>query len=580
MKADAVGDETDEINNLSVSVSHENYQTWTELTNNTPSPELTVTLAVTLSESYVSGGAIDLPLNFTPTLAAYPTFTYGTDGDGALEPFFKIKDPEPNEMVKKYDLTTTPGVLSVKLKDKDDPGFKAGLSTIPLRFAFNTDWESKIPGDTVLWRIAPTAYVRGAKAIDATPQIVKGAATNVLEGSITRLDPAPNTPYMSGPITIRLRANNNSYYETHLDPTYQNRLYLEVPTGFVLSDTYKNYFADAGNPVSANGRDRYYRTLDPNPDDANHVDWNAWHYNGLAATVFEQLDGTITPLSMANGANFVFYFGADYKQINGAVKSASFSATYKKTERPVWALFTGTKWHNPGDIYTRLSVSGLGDGSFSQTGIYAGISSYSHSGAVKNIGSGPITGVSFVLYQNEPGSPKVNFHGVTLYANRDYPDDGITPQEWSCYKVQYKIFDTNSKTSVLRDEAHGVWKPSSSDPNTRSGTLPLTLPALESGQYIDEIIVTPMGTGGESEGVWPSRNGLALSYSSEAWPGRLWPDGKSVPNYTQVKMGWRLHYDDGAAYSGKKAVCDEGSTGYARVYYTEAPFAQAAFASS
>ncbi|MDR1573175.1 MAG: hypothetical protein LBS24_02565, partial [Clostridiales Family XIII bacterium] len=66
-KADADAD--GEITQLTANVNHESYQTWIDISSNdTPPPELIVTLSVTLSEDrYVSGGAIELPLNFTPT---------------------------------------------------------------------------------------------------------------------------------------------------------------------------------------------------------------------------------------------------------------------------------------------------------------------------------------------------------------------------------------------------------------------------------------------------------------------------------------------------------------------------------
>ena len=56
-----------EITNLQFGISHESYQTWYDLTTLTNPPELTIIMALGVSQSYVSGGTIELPLNFTPT---------------------------------------------------------------------------------------------------------------------------------------------------------------------------------------------------------------------------------------------------------------------------------------------------------------------------------------------------------------------------------------------------------------------------------------------------------------------------------------------------------------------------------
>ncbi|MDR1572922.1 MAG: InlB B-repeat-containing protein, partial [Clostridiales Family XIII bacterium] len=333
------------------------------------------------------------------------------------------------------------------------------------------------------------------------------------------------------------------------------------------------------------GYDRYYHTLQvPNPTTGN-PEWTHWQSGGNVWNVFRQMDYTITPPSMPDGTQFTLRLGADYRQINGPIienrlfDGRGAPVKYTKTARPEWALFKAA-FHSTGNAATVLVVSGLDEGDVSGTGNNASHPTYQHWASTKNIGLQPITGVSFVLYQKEPNAPKVNFDTVTLYASREYPD-GFGPIPWSAYKVQYEIVQCDPGGDVtlpLADDGMGVWTPGSSYLNEGKT---LTLPALQPGQYINQIIVTPMGTNGSSPGAWPSRNGICLRYSVKAWGDKKWPNGTDVPPYSLVPMGWRLYYNDDPAKNGGDPdvpAMYEGGTG--AVYYTEAPYAQAALVSS
>jgi hypothetical protein len=194
----------DEITNLTVSVSHEAFQTYDDLdAHTTPADaELIVTLGVTVSEDYTAGGTIELPLNFIPNLTTHPTFTHGTDGAGLLEPFFVMQTPEAHDMVKLYDTVTKPGFLVIRLKSKGETGFSSGLSTLAFRFDFNMNWVCKIPPDTLLWQVAPVAYVNGDEAVKPTPKRVNGGADNQITFGFTRFTP-PTANYESGALTCR-----------------------------------------------------------------------------------------------------------------------------------------------------------------------------------------------------------------------------------------------------------------------------------------------------------------------------------------------------------------------------------------
>jgi uncharacterized repeat protein (TIGR02543 family) len=587
----------DDITDLSVVVSNAGYQTW-RATDGAAPPDLIVELKVTLSEHYTSGGAIELPLDFTPTNATHPSFTYGTDGtngvgnaDGfKMPPFFTLQTPELNNMVKDFDKTTE-GALWIMLTDSEDPDFdEAGVTTINLSFAFNTAWDGKIPGGETLWNIKPTAYVNDDPAINATPVLVSGAADNVIMTSVQEMSPE-NGEYPGGAITVRSIIEIQDYYESKFDPNYDNIVYIEVPPGSTIDDGTKAYF-DKGPVTGTGGYDRYYRVLNPDPSAAQDSDWNDGGTYGGPGDSRYLSSNYITPPDMSDGTEFEIRVGSKCRRINGDedIISEPGVQSYTKTPRKLWDLYTNTR-HATGDTPRAVSVCGLGDEDITHSGggLNASYYVYENPASTKNIGTGPIKDVSFVLYQKEDGSAKLNFSEVVLMVSRDpadagyptNPDTSLYPA-WSRYKVAYEIIDTNDPPETpprTAEDSMGVWIPAhlnTTPPDYARAQKTLNLPALSATEYINKITVVPMGTDGlpESEGVWPSRNALALRYTAKAWTGRTWPDGTPVPDYTEVHMGWTLYYDDKDGnpkdFKGKEGLA----------YYTDAPYAQATLVSA
>ncbi|MCL2281182.1 MAG: hypothetical protein FWC25_00780, partial [Dehalococcoidia bacterium] len=570
----------DKITDITISISQESYQTWVDETALTNPPELIVTLSVTVSESYTTGGTIELPLSFTPTLSTHPSFTSGIDGVGTLEPFFDFKTAAltawiastSNTLIDSYSISG--GVLTLTIKNSTDSGFLAGKVNIPLRFDFNMNWVGKIPGGTELWAVAPIGKIDSSTIVTPAAKHVTSGADNAITNNLSRLNPNTTT-YYGGGITLRNQLRYQYQYRVGMDPVYINTAYIEVPTGSTVGSVVTNYYKDGiivGN--GTNGVDigytRYFRILNPSPSDTSHADWNYWKYQGVAWSTFQQTDCLVTPpTAITDGTTIYIRFGSDYKHINGEVKTNFNQAAYTKVLQPVWALvYTG--YHSTGG--TTVPVCDLGGVGASVSVRSIGYSSYVNS-STKNTGSGPITGVRFELYQNTAGSAKVNFDSVTLTALRDE-----TLPAWSSYRLAYEIIDTHG-TAITSDDSTRTYSDPTVRQPTATGTVQnwtLTLPTLSPTEYINKIIVIPMGTDGlpASEGLWPSMNGISLQYTARAWAGGVWPDGTAMPAYTAVSLSNRMYYNT-------EASTPTSANGNAyNIYYTSAPYAMASMTSA
>ena len=532
-------------------------QTWYDLVNNTSPGELFFYLDFEISEDIDDGGVVRIPLDFTPTLSSHPYFTYGTDGAGNLDPFYSLDTTkldailllDSNVLFLEYEITGD--VLVLKMKDLT---LNEGtiFYTLPLTLTFNQDWNAKIPGDTVLWTVAPELYIPdGGSGEDlagaATPVDVVGAArTNYPQTVHTRQSPA-NPTYTGGVLGIRIVTNNNSYYQADFDEYETNTAWLEIPhvatiqdasTASYYNNVIPNYWEDDVNGI---WYDRYSHTLSPGI--SNTSDYNYIHYQGRFDQTFNQLGVLLnmTGASLNDGDVFYIRSGVTFTECNSEERDTLTSSSYTKTAKPAWSFFL-TATHTTGSS-TSISVVGLADGTRSRTNIRAGYDIYSHQSSSKNTGAGPINGVSLRLYQfeNTAQVPKVNFDEATLVAMRAGSEAGYIPP-WSAYRVEYDIWKwdgsayvhdryeddpINSATSQGDKDIVGgydVWFPLDSA-SAVSRDLALTLPVLAAGEYIYTITAIPMGIDGDEDGVLPSENGMCLRYVAKAWNGQVWPNG-------------------------------------------------------
>ena len=569
----------EEIEDLIISsITPESFQTWYDLDNNTNPPPLSVSLSVTLKEGEYSGdGRIELPLNFTASSAA---FTYGTNGTngvgtGSTPPFFSL-----NEAALQNWIENNPGNLSVDsyiidsgtliLKLKDNTNYTPGLCNIPLLFDFNMDWAGKVPGGTVLFNVAPVAYSRDDEAQRPTPRQVVGKTTTNYSAGTSLMNPG-TLEYPGGSLVLRTRVNITRFYELDFDPGYNNIVWLEVPTGSTVNGTIGSVYynqtpivGDGTNGV-ASGTTRYWRIINPAPTDSDNADWDYWKYNGIASNVFNQKDTNITPPSgMNTDDTFIIRVGMDYKCVNSEEKTVSSQVEYTKIDPSRWEI-TWANMHGTASSIATGAICGISNNANGPNLIHASYNIYDNFSTVKNSGTLDITGVSQVLYQKSTGSPKLNYSSAILYATRDHDNAGIYPA-WSSYKVDYVI--KNALTSATRGESDpmGTWQPIPSTEVVAS--IALTLPELGPNEYIDQIIVTPMGVDASSEGVWPGQNGLGIGYRAKAWNDKTWPDGNPIPDGAAVEMEWKLIYDiaPGATDVDKRA-------GYPSDYYSSPEYA-------
>ncbi|MDR2957252.1 MAG: isopeptide-forming domain-containing fimbrial protein [Coriobacteriales bacterium] len=221
-------DDAEDISQMNVSINPSSFVTWT-----TPDfvNRLNVTISAVISEQYTSGGKIELPLDLTPTSVSHPNLTYGTNGsdgvNGTNTPAFFIlnspmldgwiADSRYNKVVENYDLVSKPGFVIFNLKSCSDPGFQSGLINIPLVFDFNTQWLYCIPGGTVLFNVAPVAYINNLEVAKATVAPVTSSASNDI--SLSSIEPA-NPVFSNNPAGWKTSSSISDFVIASEKPVY------------------------------------------------------------------------------------------------------------------------------------------------------------------------------------------------------------------------------------------------------------------------------------------------------------------------------------------------------------------------
>jgi len=547
----------EEISDLVVNLSHfDTYRTWIDTTTSSLPPQISATMALNVSEEYKGGASIKLPLDFFPRGALYSDFRYGTDGlngtagTNTMPPFFiNLTIPEGNPDIKDYSVSGD--VLTINITDTKPP---SGVINITMTFDFNPVWAGLIPAGTLLWEAAPVAYFDGEPVSYAAPkQIISNSTDSEASGEHTPGNPQPAPgDLISDPIVYasgRLDFTRTLSYDAtrvKLDPSYNNTGWIDVPAGSATANI--TGFYDKGPIASPDnpGYDRYYRVLNDTKD-----------AGGFPTIPENRIGANIWPPDMDGGTVFYVFQGADYRLVNGPEKTYRIERKYVKDDRPAWEYRTSTYRNG---VYCGFLPEKT------SSNMMIGQTSYA-SAAVKNYGTGPITGVSWVIYQESAitaptgaasESPRINYQSITLYTYTD-PADIPNYPPISQYKVTYKITNALTPGSRYEDEATGILKPASVPATGTPGSnYTLVLPELGPGEYIDEIIVTPMGKDGTEEGVWPGQNGLYLASVAKGWPDATWPDGTKMSEWNHIVRGWKLIYDDNPNKPGSYTEDREG----------------------
>lgn len=521
------------------------FQTYIDPITKVGPTELTVSVAVSISQANLEGIAIEIPYDFTPSSDnhVFKNFTM-------TDPIFSLIEPDAPaaaSIVESYEENKDENKLVIHLKKTTTT-----VETLNLRFKFNQDYSAKIPKDQIIWNNLKT-IVKDIEGATLNESDAKSIKTSAVDGfSVNNNRSNPKTPnYVSGSIDVILNLYNRYNLYSLLDGTKNNRVFVEVPTGTIMSNGEVNYFnnqefTNADDDTIPVGYTRYYRSL---ADDSNT--FNSWNSQGNPNQNYRYAEPSFTlPTSISVGDTFHITYGMIYTKINGAEKLVEGVNNYTKVEQQDWDVFIGNKNHqnNAGNpVSVNLSLPS----STSNTLTTFGLSKFGYDWTFRNIGKRDVVNSDFVIYQKEIGSKKLNFNSFKV---NGWTQTADVPQTY--YRVKFII-----KNALTNDTREVVSIP-------KTGVFDADLPSLGGNEYIDEIHVTPMGTDGSTEGHFTALNGIGVWYSAKNWPNNKWPDGTDIPmNQTSpVTMGATKYYDDETNNQPPKPTKIEQNTG--AVYYT------------
>lgn len=503
-----------EIAGLTFTATPEKYQAFTNTQTGAQPSELSVNLSVTVSESYQDNGVIKLDLPQTPTGANW-TEVYG--------PIFSLSSTQ-GDVVREFDTTTEAGKLLIKLKSKAE-GVTAGVHPIVLKFAFNNQYDKKVPRDTVMYTIQPKAYINGTEAVVAQAKNIV-SANALLNTKVTASYQNPvNENYATNQLAFRLYTNFYWTETVQWDRNGTNRVVLQIPAGSTLDRTanFSNYFTfDKKVTVEGVEYDQYIHniTFDAN-NRVTRQDVNEFQIGRNPTQNYLREDIFITPPAALKqtGATFKIRGGTELTAVNGETISDIQETNYVRVNKDEWNLVYSVNnemLHSYGG--SRRPVARTDNDRVMGGGIGAFGFNYNDRNTMKNVGSGPIKGVKFEYLYDENNkaledllpsdSPRVNFASVKLRIGRS---DELPA--WSQYKYYFEIVDTKKTKSLDDDTTRNSAEEMISTTDAGADvTLNMNLPTLNDGEYINKIVVVPMGTDGQSEGEWPSENALRLEY--------------------------------------------------------------------
>lgn len=535
------------------------FRTYTDPVSGLAPTEYAVAVPLSISTAGIKGVKVEIPYGFTPD-TSNPIFKHFTMTD----PIFSFIDPgtpAADSIVDYYEDDQTSQKLIIHLKET-----KTTVETINLRFAFNPDYDAKIPKDQVIWQdLQATTYDSSNSQMSQSSKIqVKGESTDGIATTANKYTPTGDE-YSNGSLHTRVRFANNFYKHSLLDDTADNKVYAQIPTGSTELSSITNYFSgaietnadDSSIPV---GYTRYYKDFKEDTTTFTYI-----NYLGNVNSMFHLETFYFTPpTSLVAGSQFHVEFGMIYQKINGEKVTRSATNTYKKQNQKEWELTEGRKDHDTGDT-PKAIVNQNNLASISRANIVFGFSDFYSNRSVKNTGKRDIENVRFELYQKNSGSERLNFNSVSIHG---LTRDSSTPKCY--YQTEFEIIDGSTGT------ARTVTNP------MKTGSHSVIMPVLSAKEYINKITVTPMGTTGTDLGSWSTDNSFGMTYNAKPWANDEWPDGTAIAtNKTStVLLGGKMFYDDETNNQTPVATEIEMDDGYTYYMSNNSVDAYAKFVSS
>ena len=509
-----------QIESLIVSVTPNNYiQTYFDPTINLYPGELSVQIGIVLHDSYVSGGRIELPLDFlSPT-----TFDVGYQG----LPFFVARndyDFSTEPMVAGWRIETSPSYDTLIIDLVDGAGSSQTFNLV-IPFDFNPFFLSKVPANTIMWDIQASVYIDSDLAQTGTFTLVGGGSSNFGVGGELNIPNNPNF-FAGGNVVINHNFSHNNSFRSTYDHSFPNRYFIDVPVGTVLIGALATWF-NQSEPIDINGvpYTRHYRVI----TDVLSDSWvSVWATHRTA----HFMNASITPPATAPGDQFRVRRGFEVRMVNHPPTLITQTFTYTRIDRPLFDL----RFHS---LHQQIGVTNITNNAVSPTPGTVGHETFISVNSTRNLGADPARNVVFELYHHEsnPSSHRINFSTITLLARRDAD---TTP--WTNWHTEFEI--VNATNGAIRTVDGGIWMPPDvgiSQNRMFSATFiaGLTTP----GEYISRVLVTAMGDGTQ-EGYFLPMNSLGINYTVRAWNDQMFPDGTPVTNPYRVAMAWRLHHDN------------------------------------
>lgn len=529
------------------------FQTYTDPVSGVKPTELTVALAVSISQAGVEGATIEVPYGFTPD-QSNPTFENFTMTD-AIFSFVDPGTPSEDSIVESYEEKLDEQKLIIHLKETTTT-----VETLNLRFKYNETYDAKIPADQIIWEsLKAVTFDSDKTEIDSTAGMnIVSSARDGFSVSMERFDPT-DEKYTSGPINTRGYLFNKFNQYSLLDTTTEdiNQMWVQVPIGSSMNSVYTNIFGTDGKTSADNSDipEGYIRYSTKMKDDSSS--FPVWAYAGDVNDNRRMIDAAFTPpAGLSEGDKFNITLGMTYRKVNGKITTITDSREYIKSDLQEWNLY------NPGTNSTggfNEAMVMIGDPSSVSLAMNTGYS-YIHNQTTKNIGKKPIRNTKKTLFQDETVSSKINYGSVVVVGLIDTNDSEAIQGH---YRTEVVVKNAKTKTTRTTDGGSGTTK------------IDVALPSLNENEFISEIIVVPMGTDGNTEGELPSKNGFRINYSAKNWDSDTWPDGTKIAKdeVTRATTYWTFDYDDEKDGKTPTATTKQSNTGtiyYAPAYTTDA----------
>jgi len=321
---------------VGVRVPTTSFQTFTNPRDNSTPSELAVYLDVTIEKEGVTGGYVDIPLNYqTPS-------SYSNPGTGDFFIYNQTKTESSfGSYVDSSSIENIDGVDVLRIKLKDN--LMQGNQTLVLYFDFNSDYDSKVAFSEVLWQVSAVAYANDETdttqvSSTATSVTVKSSvsdALNAFAGGVSH--PTHQWATTDGNITESLSWWYERSYENLIDDSDNSYLYFDLPTGSTfVSGAYfakTSTYIDTSSGVSY---DRYTRSV------TNTSGWGSLNSGGITGNKFNSISLVFTPpTGYVSGDTFTIKSGISLDLINAGTVTKEVSSTFTVIEEKEWDFYSG-----------------------------------------------------------------------------------------------------------------------------------------------------------------------------------------------------------------------------------------------